>query len=79
MFNKLMRLSPLNITSHLAEHASELYSRNLLALVTLMVQDGELKLDWEDEVLAKSVLTHEGEIRNDAAREAVENQSEGAL
>ena len=72
-------IAPLNITSHLAEHASELYSRNLLALVTLMVQDGELKLDWEDEVLAKSVLTHEGEIRNDAAREAVENQSEGAL
>lgn len=72
-------VAPLNITSHLAEHASELYSRNLLALVSLMVEDGELKLDWEDEVLAKSVLTHEGEIRNEAAREAVEKQSEGAL
>ena len=62
----------MNIASHLAEHASELYSRNLLALVGLMVKDGELSLDWEDEVLARSVLTHDGEIRNDAARAAVE-------
>ena len=44
----------------------------LLALVGLMVKDGELSLDWEDEVLARSVLTHDGEIRNDAARAAVE-------
>ena len=65
-------VAPLNIASHLAEHASELYSRNLLALVGLMVKDGELSLDWEDEVLARSVLTHDGEIRNDAARAAVE-------
>ena len=65
----------MNIASHLAEHASELYARNLLALVGLMVQDGELSLDWEDEVLARSVLTHDGEIRNDAARAAVEEQA----
>ena len=65
-------VAPLNIASHLAEHASELYSRNLLALVGLMVKEGELSLDWEDEVLARSVLTHDGEIRNDAARAAVE-------
>ncbi|MED5491359.1 MAG: NAD(P) transhydrogenase subunit alpha [Pseudomonadota bacterium] len=68
-------VAPLNIASHLAEHASELYARNLLALVGLMVQDGELSLDWEDEVLARSVLTHDGEIRNDAARAAVEEQA----
>ncbi|GAA6129921.1 NAD(P) transhydrogenase subunit alpha [Halopseudomonas sabulinigri] len=68
-------VAPLNITSNLAEHASELYSRNLLALVSLMVEEGELKLDWEDEVLAKSVLTHEGEIRNEAARAAVAEQA----
>ena len=65
-------VAPLNIASHLAEHASELYSRNLLALVGLMVKEGELSLDWEDEVLARSVLTHDGEIRNEAARTAVE-------
>ena len=52
--------------------APTLYSRNLLALVGLMVKEGELSLDWEDEVLARSVLTHDGEIRNDAARAAVE-------
>ncbi len=65
-------VAPLNIPSHLAEHASELYSRNLLALIGLMVKDGELNIDWEDEVLAGAVLTHDGEIKNEAARKVVE-------
>lgn len=65
-------VAPLNIPSHLAEHASELYARNLLALAPLLVQDGELAPDWEDEILAGALLTHEGRIINDAARKAVE-------
>lgn len=63
-------VAPLNIPSHLAEHASELYARNLLSLVGLMVTEGELKLDWEDEILAGAVLTHDGEIKHQAARKA---------
>jgi len=65
-------VAPLNIPSHLAEHASELYARNLLALAPLLVRDGELAPDWEDEILAGALLTHEGRIINDAARKAVE-------
>ena len=65
-------VAPLNIPSHLAEHASELYARNLLNLVGLMVKDGELQLDWEDEILAGAVLTHAGEIKNETARKAAE-------
>jgi NAD(P) transhydrogenase subunit alpha len=33
-------------------HASQLYSRNVTSLLQLLVQDGELKLDWEDEIVA---------------------------
>ncbi|WP_150304988.1 NAD(P) transhydrogenase subunit alpha [Pseudomonas saliphila] len=65
-------VAPMNVPSRLAEHASELYARNLLNLVGLMVKDGELIIDWEDEILAGAVLTHAGEIRNEAARKAVE-------
>ena len=38
-----------------------------------MVKDGELAIDWEDEILAGAVLTHAGEIRNEAARKAIES------
>jgi len=65
-------VGPLNVPSMLGEHASELYAKNQLNLLELMLKDGTLKLDWEDEILAKAVLTHDGEIRNEAARKAVE-------
>ena len=64
-------VAPLNAPSLLAEHASELYAKNLLNFLQLMVADGELTLDWEDEVIARSCLTHDGEIKNEAAAEAV--------
>lgn len=69
-------VAPLNIPSHLAEHASELYARNLLALAGLLMHDGELAPDWEDEVLAHALLTKDGEIKNEAARKAVDNMGE---
>lgn len=65
-------LAPLNITSQLAENASELYAKNVLNLLKLMIHDGSLALDWSDEVVAQTALTHAGEIRNPAARAALE-------
>lgn len=64
-------VAPLNVPSLLAEHASELYAKNLLNFLQLIVADGELTLDWEDEIVARSCLTHDGEIKNEAAAEAV--------
>jgi NAD(P) transhydrogenase subunit alpha len=65
-------VAPLNVPSLLGEHASELYAKNQLNLLELFVKDGALNLDWSDEVLAKTALTHGGEIKNEAAKKAVE-------
>ncbi|MBU1311574.1 MAG: NAD(P) transhydrogenase subunit alpha [Gammaproteobacteria bacterium] len=67
-------VAPLNVPSMLAEHASELYAKNLLNLLQLFVIDGEIKLDWQDEVLAKTVLTHQGEIKPAAVKAALTQQ-----
>ena len=64
--------APLNVPSLLAEHASELYAKNQYNLIELFVKDGAINIDWTDEVLAKSALTHGGEIKNEAAKKAVE-------
>jgi NAD(P) transhydrogenase subunit alpha len=64
--------APLNVPSMLAGHASELYAKNQYNLLELMVKDKTLVIDWEDEVLAKACLTHAGEIKNEAAKKAVE-------
>ncbi|NID05996.1 NAD(P) transhydrogenase subunit alpha [Luteibacter jiangsuensis] len=66
-------LGPLNVPSALAQHASELYAKNVLNLVTLFVKDGAIALDFDDEVIAGTVLTHSGEIRDEGVRKAVEN------
>jgi NAD(P) transhydrogenase subunit alpha len=63
-------LAPLNVPSTMAEHASQLYARNIQALLALMIDDGHLKLDFEDEIIAGACITREGEIVNAAAREA---------
>ncbi len=65
--------APLNVPSLLGEHASELYAKNILNLLELLIKDQAIALDWEDEVVAKTALTHAGEIKNDAARKAVES------
>ncbi|MET4898348.1 NAD(P) transhydrogenase subunit alpha [Sphingomonadaceae bacterium jetA1] len=68
-------LGPLNVPAALAQDASELYAKNILNLLTLIVKDGAIVLDFDDEVVAGTVLTHAGEIRNAAARKAVEDAS----
>lgn len=50
-------VGPVNVPSLLGEHASELYSKNLLNFLTLLVRDGQLAPDWSDEVIAKTALT----------------------
>jgi NAD(P) transhydrogenase subunit alpha len=64
--------APLNVPSLLGEHASELYAKNQLNLIELFLKDKAINLDWSDEVLAKTALTHAGEIKNEAAKKAVE-------
>jgi NAD(P) transhydrogenase subunit alpha len=65
-------VGPLNVPSMLGEHASELYAKNQLNLIELFLKDKSISLDWNDEIIAKTALTHAGEIRNEAARKAVE-------
>ncbi len=49
-----------NLPSTMATHASQLLSRNIAALVGLMVVDGEVSLDWDDEVIAGTCVTRKG-------------------
>jgi H+-translocating NAD(P) transhydrogenase subunit alpha len=61
-------VAPLNVPSLLGEDASELYSKNQYNLLALFVKDNIVEIDWDDEVLAKTVLTHAGELKSEAAK-----------
>jgi NAD(P) transhydrogenase subunit alpha len=64
-------LAPLNVPSTMAEHASQLYARNVQALLGLMIDEsGQLSLDFEDEVIAGACITRGGEIVHEGAKAA---------
>jgi len=64
-------LGPLDLASEMPEHASQLYARNVQSLLELLVSDeGELVLNWEDEVLAGACITRDGEIVHEGAKQA---------
>ncbi len=66
-------LGPLNVPSTMAEHASQLYARNIQSLLELMIGDeGQLSLDYDDAVIAGACITRDGEIVHEAARAAAE-------
>jgi NAD(P) transhydrogenase subunit alpha len=63
-------IAPLNLASEMATHASQLYARNVENLLGLVIEDGALNLNFDDEIVAGACITHGGEIRNERAREA---------
>jgi H+-translocating NAD(P) transhydrogenase subunit alpha len=68
-------LGPVNLPATLPYHASEMYARNLFNFLKPAIPKGELTIDWQDEVFAGAVLTHEGAIKHEATRKSVEGET----
>jgi NAD(P) transhydrogenase subunit alpha len=66
----------LNLPSQMPVHASLLYANNVTNLLLHLGPEGELQLDFEDEITAGCCITHEGRIVNDRVRETVEGAVE---
>jgi NAD(P) transhydrogenase subunit alpha len=60
-----------NIASSMPIHASQLFSKNVASFLALLVRDGKLNLNFDDEILRSACVTHAGEIRHAPTREAV--------
>ena len=68
--NGVKIIGPANLPSQMAGNASALYAKNLQNLVELLIdEEGNLKVDTEDEVIAGALLTKDGEIVNERAKE----------
>lgn len=70
--NGVTIVGPVNLPSMGAIHASEMYSRNLFNFLSLMVKDGALNIDFSDDLVAGTCLTHGGEIKHAATKARVE-------
>jgi len=64
-------IAPTNLPATVPVHASQLYSRNVTAFLTLLIKDGKLNVDLNDDVVGPSCVTHEGQFVNSRVAAAV--------
>ena len=57
-------IGTLNLPSSMAQHASQLYARNIQSLLKLLAPEGELVVDVDDEIVRESLVTYDGLIVN---------------
>jgi NAD(P) transhydrogenase subunit alpha len=57
-------IGTLNLPGSMAQHASQLYAKNVQALVGLLAPEGELVLDMDDEIVRDALVTHDGLVVN---------------
>lgn len=65
-------LGPLNLPSSMPVHASQLYSKNIFNLLNLLIKDGQLNLNFEDEIVKGTCITYNGEIISPQVKAALE-------
>ena len=57
-------MAPTNLAATVPVHASQLYSRNITSFLSLLIKDGQLQLNMNDDVVGPSCVTHNGEVVN---------------
>ena len=55
-------IGPLNLPSTMPVHASQMYSRNMTSFLALLLAEGRLELDFEDEIVRETCVAHEGRV-----------------
>jgi NAD(P) transhydrogenase subunit alpha len=66
-------VGPLNLPAGMPVHASQMYAKNMQAFLGLLIdKEGKLTLDFEDEIVKGTCITHEGRIAHEATRAMME-------
>lgn len=69
-------VGPVNLPSELPIHTSEMLAKNFFNFVSLLINEGKIEVDWEDQVINDSCITKNGVIHNNDIKQAIP-QSEG--
>ena len=64
-------IGPINLPSSMPVHASQMYAKNVATLLQYMVKDGNLQLNFEDDIIGSTCVTHGGEILNQRVKDAL--------
>ena len=67
--NGVQILGPVNLPSEIPYHASQMYAKNILTFLKYLVKDGQIALNFDDEIVRETLVTHAGEIVHARVRE----------
>ncbi len=69
----------INLPSTVAVHASQLYAKNISTLLQHLMKDGQLSLDFTDDIVSSTCVTHQGEICNERVRNFVHSTERASV
>jgi NAD(P) transhydrogenase subunit alpha len=69
--NGVTIIGPINLPSSMPVHASQMYAKNISTLLQYLVKNGELQLNFEDDIVDSTCVAHAGEIRNQRVKDAL--------
>jgi NAD(P) transhydrogenase subunit alpha len=75
--NGVIILGPLNIPTSIPHHASQMYAKNIVTFLVHLIDEGELKVDLEDEITAGTLITKDGKVVNPMVLEVMGATTEG--
>ena len=75
--NGVIVMGPLNVPSLIPLHASQMYSKNVTNLLALLMPKNVLQLNFDDEIIAGTCITHEGRVVHAATAKVVEAAPQG--
>lgn len=67
-------IGPINLPASMAVHASQMYAKNISTLLNHLLKEGELNLDFEDDIISGTCVTYGGEVRNQRVKEAIASE-----
>ncbi|BAW96093.1 nicotinamide nucleotide transhydrogenase, chain alpha, part 1 [[Synechococcus] sp. NIES-970] len=68
-------IAPINLPSTVAIHASQMFAKNMATLLQLLIPESEINLDFEDDILDSVCVTHQGTIRNQRVKDALQQMT----
>lgn len=74
--NGVTLIGPINLPSSMPMHASQMYAKNILTLLQYLIKDGQMQLNFEDDIVASTCVAHGGEICNQRVKDALAANSQ---
>ncbi|ACA98989.1 MULTISPECIES: Re/Si-specific NAD(P)(+) transhydrogenase subunit alpha [Cyanophyceae] len=68
-------IAPINLPSTVPVHASQMFAKNMATLLQLLIPEDAINLDFADDILDSVCVTHQGEIRNQRVKDALQQMA----